>query len=83
MGPGGTYRPLVLVGIFITNYFIIEAGGSWHQWLGYSAAALVLLRLIWGLFPRYARIRAAAINRAAISAHHSPQRAPYPYRIRP
>ncbi|RZF80174.1 cytochrome B [Pseudoalteromonas sp. CO325X] len=59
-----------LVGIFITNYFIIEAGGSWHQWLGYSAATLVLLRLIWGLFPSgYARIRAAIINRAAISAH--------------
>ncbi|MBB1488607.1 cytochrome b/b6 domain-containing protein [Oceanospirillum sediminis] len=37
-----------LAGIFLTNMTMTEEGSDWHQWLGYIALALLLLRLIWG-----------------------------------
>ncbi|RQW62728.1 cytochrome b/b6 domain-containing protein [Vibrio viridaestus] len=36
--------------LFIINYFLTEAGSTIHQWVGYSAAVIVLTRLIWGVF---------------------------------
>lgn len=37
-----------LVAVFVTNYFIIEPGSQVHQWLGYSAVGLLLVRICWG-----------------------------------
>jgi cytochrome b len=38
----------VLVFAFTANYFVNEAGEQWHEWLGYLAAAAVLVRFAWG-----------------------------------
>ncbi|MCY1348286.1 Prokaryotic cytochrome b561 [compost metagenome] len=37
-----------LAGAFVGNYFINEAGETWHLWLGYYAVAVVVVRSIWG-----------------------------------
>ncbi len=34
--------------IFVANYFINEAGESWHVWLGYVAVFWLVIRFIWG-----------------------------------
>lgn len=34
--------------VFFANYFFTEEGDAWHRWLGYYAAAWVLVRLLWG-----------------------------------
>lgn len=49
-----------LAAICIGNLWLNEAGEEWHEWLGYSAIALVTLRLLWGLsFAKdYARLGA-------------------------
>ncbi|MDR5016255.1 cytochrome b/b6 domain-containing protein [Aeromonas veronii] len=49
-----------LAAVCIGNLWVNEAGEEWHEWLGYSAIALVSLRLLWGLtFARgYARLGA-------------------------
>lgn len=39
-----------LVFIFVANYFVNEKGEDWHQWLGYTAVAWLLIRFIWGFF---------------------------------
>ena len=46
--------------ICIGNLWLNEAGEDWHEWLGYTAIALVSVRLLWGLtFARgYARLGA-------------------------
>lgn len=41
---------LVAIG-FVTNRFIDEPGETVHVWIGWSIAALVVLRLLWGLLP--------------------------------
>ncbi len=42
--------------VFFANYFFNEAGEDWHQWLGYYALAVVVVRVIWGFVgPRSAR----------------------------
>ncbi len=33
---------------FLANYWITEDGGNWHVWIGYAAAALVAIRVVWG-----------------------------------
>ena len=38
----------VLVIAFLANYFVTEEGEQWHEWLGYLAAAAVLVRIAWG-----------------------------------
>ena len=48
------WDPLVRIGhwllasVFTLNYFVLEPGDKPHQWLGYFAAAIVLLRLVHG-----------------------------------
>lgn len=58
-----------LVGCVLSNQFVLEAGEPPHEWVGYTAAVLVALRLLWGVvgtrharfadwFPTPARLRA-------------------------
>ena len=35
---------------FFANYFVTEEGEGWHRWIGYYAAAWVLIRIVWGFF---------------------------------
>lgn len=47
---------LSIAGVFVANYFFNEAGDDWHVWLGYYAAAWLLVRVVWGFIgPRSAR----------------------------
>ena len=57
-----------LAGIFVANYWINEAGGDWHERLGYAATAWLVIRLFWGFvakgaarwsdfFPTYSRLK--------------------------
>lgn len=47
---------LSIAGVFVANYFFNEAGDDWHTWLGYYAAAWLLVRVVWGFIgPRSAR----------------------------
>ncbi len=39
-----------LVFIFVANYFVNEQGDDWHQWLGYTAVAWLVVRFLWGFF---------------------------------
>lgn len=45
-----------LVACVLLNLFVVEDGEALHQWLGYAAAALVAVRVVWGFIgPRHAR----------------------------
>ena len=57
-----------LVSCVILNYSVVEEGEWLHQWLGYTASALVVARVVWGFvgsrharfadfFPTPARLR--------------------------
>lgn len=39
-----------MVTIIVSNLWINEEGDPWHNWLGYIASGLVLLRVLWGFF---------------------------------
>lgn len=38
----------ILVLAFLLNYFVVEEGDDVHQWLGYLAAAAIVVRVVWG-----------------------------------
>lgn len=45
-----------LVTCVLLNLFVVDDGEALHQWLGYAAAALVGVRVVWGFIgPRHAR----------------------------
>ena len=45
-----------LVACVLLNLFVVDDGENLHQWLGYAAAALVGVRVVWGFIgPRHAR----------------------------
>ncbi|MBL4929216.1 cytochrome b/b6 domain-containing protein [Fuscibacter oryzae] len=76
-----------LVLAFLANAFVTRPGKEVHQWVGYGVAALIALRLVWGLIgPRHARfsdflpspsgaiaqLREMATGRREAHAGHSP-----------
>jgi cytochrome b len=76
-----------LVACVALNLFILEDGEAPHQWVGYVASALVLVRMLWGFagskharfhdfFPTPTRVRAhvAALLRGEAPAYvgHNP-----------
>lgn len=38
----------VLVSCVLLNFFILDDGETLHQWLGYTASALIGARIVWG-----------------------------------
>jgi cytochrome b len=61
-----------LVAIFIANYFVLEAGSDWHQWLGYAAVALIAVRIVWGFIdPGFGNFKTVHLSQAAIKSHFS------------
>lgn len=76
-----------LVSCVLLNYFVIDDGETIHQWLGYVASALVVMRIVWGFigtrharfadfFPTPARLRAHIVamrsGKEASHAGHNP-----------
>ncbi|MDO3382456.1 cytochrome b/b6 domain-containing protein [Gilvimarinus algae] len=59
-----------IAGIFVANYWLNEEGDDWHQWLGYTAASLIGVRLLWGFIgPRPARWADFFPTPAKLKAH--------------
>ena len=60
----------VTASIFILNYWVLEPGGDWHQYLGYAMTCVVLTRVLWGLLgPANARFSLQALGRAHWREH--------------
>lgn len=59
-----------IVAAVIGNALVTEEGSGWHIWIGYGLAALLALRLLWGLVgPREARFGAFPPSLARASHH--------------
>lgn len=59
---------------FVTNYFIVEPGRLVHEIAGYSAVALVAVRLIWGFVSHkssYANWQQIDLSKQACLSHLS------------
>lgn len=60
----------LLVAIFIANYFILEAGSQWHQWLGYTAVAAIAVRITWGFVDNsYGNFKTIELSKQALQEH--------------
>ncbi|WP_417438026.1 cytochrome b/b6 domain-containing protein [Idiomarina sp.] len=60
----------LLVLCFCLNYFWLEPGGSFHQAVGYTAATLVIIRIIWGFTgPAKARFHNFLPSVAGVKEH--------------
>lgn len=59
-----------IVAAVIGNALVTEEGSGWHIWVGYGLAALLGLRLLWGLIgPREARFSAFPPSPGRAVAH--------------
>lgn len=59
-----------IVAAVIGNALVTEEGSGWHIWVGYGLAALLGLRLLWGLIgPREARFSAFPPSPGRVAAH--------------
>lgn len=59
-----------LVLMILLNSAVTEEDGLLHQWVGYTACALVAVRLAWGVIgPRPARFSAFPANLGAVGRH--------------
>ena len=57
-----------LAGLFAANALIVEDDSGIHEWIGYAVAALVVLRILWGLVgPRHARFATFAPRASAVT----------------
>lgn len=70
-----------VAGVFVANYWLNESGEKWHEWLGYFAAAFLVIRSIWGFvgrgaarwsdfFPSYSRLKLHCCALASGKAYH-------------
>lgn len=41
----------VVAALFLSNYFLTEAGSETHEWVGYFVLAALSVRLTWGSSP--------------------------------
>ncbi|ALS97110.1 cytochrome b/b6 domain-containing protein [Lacimicrobium alkaliphilum] len=61
-----------LAGLFVTNYFVLEPGSNVHEWIGYSAVSLVLLRILYGFYAKgAANFSQINFSQSAFRAHFS------------
>ncbi|MDN7125967.1 cytochrome b/b6 domain-containing protein [Pseudidiomarina terrestris] len=59
-----------LVAVFIANYFFLEPGSQWHQWLGYIAVTAILVRIVWGFIDSgYGSFQRIDLSRQALRKH--------------
>lgn len=59
-----------LVACVMVNFFAVDGGETLHQWLGYTASALVCARIVWGFVgPRHARFADFSPTPAKIRSH--------------
>lgn len=59
-----------LVALVVLNQWVLDDGDAPHEWAGYAAAVLVLLRLVWGFVgPRHARFSDWWPSPARLRAH--------------
>lgn len=65
-----------LVGCVLLNRFVTEAGEAVHEWVGYSAVALVVARIAWGFIgPARARFASFFPTPRRVAAHLADLRA--------
>lgn len=59
-----------LVTCVLMNFFVIDDGDTFHQWLGYLATGLVLSRIVWGFIgSRHARFADFFPTPARLQSH--------------
>ncbi|MBS0543549.1 MAG: cytochrome b/b6 domain-containing protein [Proteobacteria bacterium] len=59
-----------LVACVLLNFFVVDDGETLHIWLGYTATALVMARIVWGFVgTRHARFAGFFPTPARLRAH--------------